>query len=75
MKRLGKFHSRNGEYRCGICGTVFPKTDGDDNRIAQKVYLKPSTYLKFGNEPVAIIPKICYRCNEKIKRKIIQVFT
>lgn len=73
IKTLGKYDSSDGKYICGICGKEFAdKQNGE--RVPQKTHLRPSTYLKFGNEVVAIIPKMCYRCNDLMKKKIVQVF-
>jgi len=74
IKKLGKHQSKNGEYTCGICGTEFPTKDEKGHRIAQKIHLKPATYLKFGNHPIAIMPKMCYRCDALMKRKVMEVF-
>jgi hypothetical protein len=73
IKSIAKYEASNGEYRCGICGDIFPNKDAKGKYIRQRTYLKDATYLKFGNEPVAMIPKTCYRCWEVLKVKILDL--
>ncbi len=74
IKNLEKFKRINGDYLCGLCGQIFQKEDINGHRISQKTYLKPGTYLKFGNETIAIIPKCCYKCYSEAKKKVINSF-
>ena len=39
--------------------------------LPQKQSLRPSRQIKVGNEPVLVLPRVCYRCDGKVHDIII----
>ena len=69
IKRIEKFKSKNGEFICGLCGETFPKKNK-----TQRDFLRPSRQVKVGNEPILILPRICFKCDADIIKAIQRTF-